>query len=246
MTVTELRNIVNYLKDNKYKHWRGDKDGFHEIDTIRFPADIELRSKFAAGKSFDLNEKECEYLRDVIPESYSDYVHYRGNFYIIDYGIGKAGHVEKEQIDEKVKIFDFSHDDLDTLAFSVAAAANLLAHALDTYERNSVYDEFNYSIIKEIERPNSAYSKYYSLSAEQEKSVNEWKHIHNKKYHKKGFGYQGASPVSNFEVRFGACSIGDWANCVCLNCLKKAEAETDAKKKDKLRKAASFEIFNNL
>ena len=91
MTVTELRNIVNYLKDNKYKFWSGDKDGFHEMETIRFPAHIELMSKFAAGKSFDLNEKECEYLHDVIPESYSDYVHYRGNFYIIDYGIGKAG-----------------------------------------------------------------------------------------------------------------------------------------------------------
>lgn len=246
MTVTELRNIVNYLKDNKYKHWSGDKDGFHEIDTIRFPARIELMSKFEAGKSFDLNEKECEYLRDIIPASYSDYVHYRGNFYIIDYGIGKAGHVEKEQIDEKVKIFDFSHDDLDTLAVSAAAAANLLAHALDTYERNSTYDEFNYSIIKELEKPNSAYSRYYSLSAEQEKSVEEWKHLHNKKYHKKGFGYQGASPVSNFEVRFGACSIGDWAECVCLNCLKKAEKETDAKKKDKIKKIASFGIFNNM
>ncbi len=246
MKVTELRGIVNYLKDNKYKHWNGDKDGFHEIETIRFPAHIELMSKFAAGKSFDLNEKECEYLRDIIPASYSDYVHYRGNFYIIDYGIGKAGHVEKEQIDKNVKTFDFSHTDLDSLAVSAAAAANLLTQALERYERNSAYDEFNYSIIKELERPNSAYGKHYSLTAEQEKAVEEWKHLHNKKHHKKGFGYQGASPVSNFEVRFGACSIGDWEECVCINCLKKANEETDQKKKEKILKNAKFEIFNNM
>ena len=246
MTVTELRNIVNYLKDNKYKYWGGSKDGFYESEALRFPVCVDLISKFTAGKSFDLDDKECEYLRDIIPASYSDYVHYRGNFYIIDYGIGKAGHVEKEQIAENVKIFDFSHTDLESLATSAATAANLLTQALERYERNSTYDEFNYSIIKEHEKPNSAYSKYYSLSAEQEKSVEEWQHIHNKKYHKKGFGYQGASPVSNFEVRFGACSIGDWAECVCLNCLKKAEEETDQKKKDKIKKMAKFEIFNNM
>ena len=65
------------------------------------------------------------------------------------------------------------------------------------------------------------YDLNYSLTKEETDKMYEWRKKHNKKFHKRGFGYRGVSPVSNFEVRFGSCSIGMWCECVCLNCLDK-------------------------
>lgn len=82
----------------------------------------------------------------------------------------------------------------------------------------------------------------YSLTNKEVDKMYEWQKSHNKKFHKKGFGYQGVSPVSNFEVRFGSCSIGTWADCVCLKCLDDSEKIESPKKAEKMRKFAIHEI----
>ena len=72
----------------------------------------------------------------------------------------------------------------------------------------------------------------------------EFERKHNKKYHKNGFGYQGVSPVSNFEIRFGLCSIGTLAECICINCLKKYEEKVRLSKEkiDKYSEKYSYTI----
>ena len=49
------------------------------------------------------------------------------------------------------------------------------------------------------------YDVLYSLTKEETSKMCEWEKKHNKKFHKKGFGYQGAIAVSNFEVCY--CSF---------------------------------------
>ena len=85
------------------------------------------------------------------------------------------------------------------------------------------------------------YDLNYSLTKEETDKMYEWRKKHNKKFHKRGFGYRGVSPVSNFEVRFGSCSIGMWCECVCLNCLDKVNSE-DTKKAEDIRKSAIYTI----
>lgn len=84
------------------------------------------------------------------------------------------------------------------------------------------------------------YDVNYSLTIEETDKMYEWQKKHNKKFHKKGFRYRGVSPVSDFEVRFGSCSIGTWAECVCLNCLNKINDNNE--NVEKVRKLATFEV----
>ena len=86
------------------------------------------------------------------------------------------------------------------------------------------------------------YDSNYSLTIEETEKMYEWQKKHNKKFHKKGFGYQGVSPVSNFEIRFGTCSIGVWCECVCLDCLSKLTLDNDMKNAEKIRKSATYTI----
>jgi hypothetical protein len=85
----------------------------------------------------------------------------------------------------------------------------------------------------------------YSLTKEQTTPMYEWQKTHTKKYHKK-LPYRGASPMSIYSVKFESCSIGSWATCTCSECLEAAESETDEKKKEKLIKQGTYEIFNDL
>ena len=86
------------------------------------------------------------------------------------------------------------------------------------------------------------YNLDYSLTVDEVKKMDEWERKHNKNFHRKGFGYRGVSPVSNFEVRFSTCSIGVWCDCVCLECLRELENTTDEEKAEKLRKTSSYTI----
>ena len=85
------------------------------------------------------------------------------------------------------------------------------------------------------------YNPSYSLTVEETDKMYEWEKKHNKKFHKKGFGYQGAIGISNFEVRFVSCSIGVWCECVCLNCLEKMK-NCDERMLKKLKKNSSYTI----
>ena len=89
------------------------------------------------------------------------------------------------------------------------------------------------------------YDVLYSLTKEETGKMHEWEKKHNKKFHKKGFGYQGAIAVSNFEVRIGTCSIGTWIDCVCLDCFKKYESNKDnlsEKKNEKELAKCSYSV----
>lgn len=251
--IKDLRRFVEYMADKKHNYMEGSRNngkfGFVNVETMSFPINYELLDKFKADERFDLSEDEISYLDDLIPDSFSDYIHYRGHFFFINYGTGTASPVEKSQIDEKVKIFDFSHCDLKNLLSNVRAGLNLIENALENYDANNVYDEFNYTIEKERMTPNETYDASLSVTREQSDAMYKWRAEHNKKCHKKGFGYRGTSPTSNFEIRFGSCSIGNWADCVCTSCLEaadNAEEVGDTKAAEKIRKRAKFEVFNNM
>lgn len=91
---------------------------------------------------------------------------------------------------------------------------------------------------------NKEYDLNYSLTKEETDKMYTWEKKHNKKFHKKGFDYQGVSPISNFEVRFGSCSIGIWCECVCLDCLEKESNinEVDNKSSKNIKKSAIYTI----
>ena len=244
--IKELRNFIEYLSSKKTSYMKNSycdgKFGFTNVETLSFPTNFELLEKFRTDERLNLTEEEISYLDDLIPDSFSDYVHYRGHFYFIDYGTGTASPVSKSQINEKAKIFDFSHCNLGNLLSNVRAGLNLIENALKNYDADNVYDDFNYTIEKEVPIPNETYDTNFSLTKEQSEAMRKWQIAHNKKFHKKGFGYQGVSPVSNFEIVIGSCSLGSYADCKCKVCMEEAEKTND----EKLKKKASFEVFNNM
>lgn len=73
-------------------------------------------------------------------------------------------------------------------------------------------------------KPNpKEYCRSYSLTNEDVKKMDDWITKHDKKHHKKGYGYQGAVGVSRHYVEFMSTSIGVGADCVCKECNKKYE-----------------------
>lgn len=73
-------------------------------------------------------------------------------------------------------------------------------------------------------KPNpKEYCRSYSLTNEDVEKMDNWIAKHDKKYHKKGYGYQGAVGVSRHYVEFMSTSIGVGADCICEECNKKYE-----------------------
>lgn len=245
--IKELRKLVDYLSDKKssYVKFSTDEDEkakYTNVRTLLFSSNAELLDKFNAGERFELSEEEISYLDELIPDSFSDYIHYRGHFFFIDYGCGIASPVEKSQIDEKAKIFDFSHCSLNDLLSNARAGLDLIENALRNYDEANIYDELNYTLEKDCMIPNDTYDANLSITKDQSEAMYKWQTAHNKKYHKKGFGYQGVSPVSNFEIIIGSCSLGSYATCRCKVCTEEAKKANSAK----IEKRASFEVFNNM
>lgn len=89
------------------------------------------------------------------------------------------------------------------------------------------------SIIRKMNDEPVEYVRSYSLTPKEVDKKNTWEVEHNKKYHKKGFGYQGAISTSNFEVVFGDTSIGSYSEDRCVKCYEeylKKKKETEAKR----------------
>lgn len=194
--------------------------------------------------SVDLTKDEIDYLKETIPDICSDYIHHNGRFFFIGYDVSTLVLCEKKP--ENAVIFDYNHTDFYNLSASVQAALTILESALYHYNQNCIYKDSNYTLIQPVEIPNEHYDNSCSLTKEESKELGKKQVAHNKKYHKKGFGYQGASPVSNFEVRFGACSIGSWCDCVCTACEKERNrlVNEGAPKKEieKLEKQMTIEV----
>ena len=255
---------VNYIS-NFIKNLSGSKDEYstiriskseerrrsiQRIMTLNFGFPTNLVFGFNEGKDFTLTDSDIEFLKDVIPDnSFSDYIHCKDVFFCIDYDLKTATVVDKGTLDfNKIKVFDWSRSCLDELGKDVRVAYDLIENALEKYDESCVYDPNHYTIIKEVPFDISpTVDMNYSLTKDQTKAMHEWQNKHYAKYHKnRDNEYHGASPMSIFSVKFESCSIGDWANCVCSVCQKAADAETDEKKKEKLKKQGTYEIFTNL
>lgn len=256
MNVKYIRQVAKDLEDDKYDYTsveppkEGKRMELKKIQTFKFPTCVSLYSKLLSGQDFKLEADELAFIKDVTPDdSFSDYVHYRGNFYFIDPNCKTATFTNPENIDfDKIKVFDFSHASFDSLWKSVRRAYELVVDALDEFDKSARYDPIHYSIVKEIQHEVSEkYDPNYSITREQVDAMTKWKNAHYKEYHKNySKQYHGASPMSIFKVQFEACSLGDWADCVCTECMKAADAETNEKKQKRLRERGRFEIFNNL
>lgn len=252
--IREVKDFVKYLSDKKQDYSTGSLSkknfGFKYVKSISFPYGREILDKLkSCEKEIELDEEETDYLNDIVPDDFSDYIHFRGKFFFVDYSTGTVSKVEKSSIDD-VKIFDLSRfSEVETLKSSIRAALDILESSIDRYDEGVIYDELNYSIEKERMIPNETYDGSLSITRGQSKAMNEWQTEHNKKYHKKGFGYRGASPTSNFEIVIGSNSIGTYADCRCTSCLEAAENARevgDNKASEKIRKRAFFEVFNNM
>lgn len=249
MNVNSIKEVLKFLKSADVTEFRKN----HISGKIEIAHSVRIDSKYSIVKkmtsletgSVDLDDGEVTYLKGSIPAICSDYIHYNGKFFFIDYDLKSLSLVEKPK--ENVVIFDYNHTDFDNLGDMVAAATELIETGLSHYYRNSIYNDSRYTLTKTVEAPSDKYYHSYSMTKEESDKMFEFRKAHNKKYHKKGFGYGGVSPVSNFEVRFGSCSIGTWCECVCLECekeYKKALGENpDNKKKlDKLQKQMVIEV----
>lgn len=207
---------------------------------------VTLQTKFEEGKETDLDDSEISFLYDAIPEEFStNYVHFLGLFYLIDFESKKLKPVDFESICDK-RIFDASRSNVYSLLRHIDTAVEFINTSIESYKLTALYDPRNYTIERKISTP---YDEAFSITREQSAAMNEWQKAHLKKYHKKGFGYRGASPVSVFEIRMGSCSLGTYATCVCTSCLEKAknaEEAGDTKNAEKIRKNAEYEVFNNM
>lgn len=257
MKVNYIRSFIRALSGFKkdYSVVRISKSEEHErtiqrMASLNFGFPTNLVFGFNSGHDFDFTNKDIEFLKDVIPDdSFSDYIHCRGIFYFIDYSLKKAIVTDKAKIKfDKIKIFDWTHATLENLGKNVRVAYDIIENALDDYDESCVYNPDNYTIVKEVPFDISpTFDTNYSLTKDQTKAMSEWQASHFTKYHKNYAKVRhGVSPMSIFSVKFESCSIGDWANCVCSKCMEAADAEPDEKKKEKLKKRGTYEIFNNL
>lgn len=257
MKISYIRNFIETLSGFKkdYSVVRIPKtkkleNAIQRKASFNFGFPTNLVFGFNTGHDFDLTDKDIEFLKDVIPDSlFSDYIHCKGIFYFINYDIKKAVVVDKAEIKfDKVKVFDWSRATLENFGKNVQVAYDIIENALDEYDESCVYNPDNYTIVKEVPFDISpTFDTNYSLTKDQTKAMYEWQISHFLKYHKNyAKVHRGVSPISIFSVKFESCSIGNWANCICSKCMEAAEAETDRKKREKLKKQGTYEIFNNL
>lgn len=256
MKVNYIRSFINALsgfkKDYSVVHTLKADDPRKVIQlkaSLNFGFPTNLVFGFKSGHDFDLTDKDIEFLKDVIPDGlFSDYIHCKGVFYFINYDIKKAVVADKAKIEfDKIKVFDWSRASLENLGKNVRVAYDIIENALDEYDESCVYNPDNYTIVKEVPFDISpTFDTSYSLTKDQTKAMHEWQISHFYKYHKSYAKMQkSVSPISIFSVKFESCSIGNWANCICSKCMEAAEAETDEKKREKLKKRGTYEIFNN-
>ena len=257
MKINCIRNFVKALFDSKREYTvihtsksEKHKNNIQQVPSFSFKFSKNLVLGFFTGQDFDLTDNDIEFLKDIIPDdSFSDYIHYKGVFYFINYGLKRAIITDKSKIDfGKIKVFDWTHAAFDSLGKNVRAAYDLIENALDDYDNSCIYDPNNYTIVKEVPVDISpTFDINYSLTKDQTEAMREWQNKHYNKYHKNYAKMQkSVSPMSIFSVKFESCSIGSWANCICSKCMEAADTETNEKKKEKLKKQGTYEIFSSL
>lgn len=221
MEYNELKEFINNLKLVQY--WSGDFKTHHHIDIYD---DWTFTAHFKEIKEFKITEKDEKFLEGFIPKQF---VH-----------------------DNKINFYGpkntFWKLDLKTKVCTPYSEIQPGFGSIFDLNRSRFDNENNYSIEKEVQIPNEKYDSSYSLTKEESAKMNKWTSKHMKKYHKQRFKeYHGASPVSPIEVRWGSCSIGTYADCVCTLCEKAynmnlLEFENPKEEVEKIKKNMSYNL----
>ena len=94
MKIKQVREMSGALGQNKHDYMTvsvSEKDGkrARSIKEVRsmsiLPAVSTLFEKAKRGHDFELSDKEAEFLQDAIPNNFSDFVYYQGNFYFVNF-----------------------------------------------------------------------------------------------------------------------------------------------------------------
>ena len=183
------------------------------------------------------------------------FYHYNGEFYKVGYKERKDVKLWdltwlKEQPDvPDDKIVDFSnYSGIASAMDQVSLFLTMAVETLNNYSHDLEYCPSKYEKIVKVDKivpDKDLYDPELSVSREDSDKVNKWMKKHDKKYHPKGLGYQGCTPVSNFELRKGWTGLGAWCDMVCTHCLDRAdelEEQGDKKAAEELRKDARYQI----
>lgn len=232
---TTIGNTVQFsLRDEKDKdYWTG----FELLNCVP--------KKFWEENTFDTNCLDKHF-----------YYHFNGEFYQFGYK-ERPNNVKlwdltwlKDKPDvPNDKIVDFSsYSNVASAMDQVSLFLTMAVETLNTYSTELEYHPNKYEKIVQVDKvvpDKDLYDPDLSVSREDSERVNKWMKKHDEKYHPKGLGYQGCTPVSNFEMRKGWTGLGAWCDMVCTCCLDRAKELEEAGKKDeaeKLKKDATFEI----
>lgn len=212
-------------------------DHFYVIDAEFEKFQVAARTSKDHTSKIDSKENKYTYNLFVgyIPEKFwkanSDltsyfYYYHKGNFYKVEKGLLNSGdqlHLTwlGTEPPEKVEIVDMSECWRTRHASDrISALIATLNDEMNDYENelNYNYHQDRYTRTVEEEKivlSDDYYDKSLSVTTEESKKLTSWQTKHNKKYHK--------SRYSDFELRQGWTSIGDWRECVCTVCEKKAK-----------------------
>lgn len=250
MNYLKLKNFVNDLQFQEYFELKGDGK-YKSVKTLDFDCDFDLIKKLHKGETFNLSDENIEFIKNFIPEKFYEkdcvaFYAWNNHFWVAD--LKKKECTVTDYKPTFKHVFDFLRCRLNLLSKTATIAFDTLKEALDTYEEFCEYDPSLYSITveKEVQTPNETFDYSYSLKKEEVKSMREWQNIHMKKYHKDyNKQYHGASPVSPFEVRFGICSLGSYADCFCTICerdYKTCMNKDLVKDAERIEKRMKFEV----
>ena len=246
MNYNELKKFVENVKYHKY--WTGGGKGLNEHKDLSMDEDFDLIKSMNLEKEFVVKDSSVEFLCNMIPERFIKneqiVFHYKGNFW----ALSLKDHICKPHSaqPDDTPIYDLQRGGLGDLAAKAGMAIQLLEQAINAYESRCDYYPWNYAVIEKVECSDK-YDSSYSLTNEDVKKMQKWEGAHMKKHHKDWYEqYHGASPVWPFELKWGSCSLGTYADTECTICRKKYEEalkeNKDPKEIENIKKDMSFEV----
>lgn len=246
MKYNDIKQFVEKAKLIPF--WETNLKEYHRLD---IDESWGILDKFREDNEFTLSDLDIDFINGYIPDSYiiENKIYFYGythKFWKLDLNTKICKPYSEIQPGFSNKIFDLNKCRLNTLGMSLSSAIQLMKETIYNYERFCQYDEDNYSLVKKVEVANDNYDYSCSLKKEESEKMHNWQNIHMKKYHKGYYkGYHGASPVSPFEVRFGSCSLGSYADCFCTLCERDYKTCMDKdllKDAEHISKRMKFEI----
>lgn len=249
MNYKQIKDFLSTVKYHKYWTMGGDlKASLDEHEDISMDQNFNLIKNMDSRKEFVVKDDDIDFLKALMPERFitKDSINffYKGLFWTLSLKDHICKPSEEEPNDDY--IFDIQRSGLDMFAARVGMAVKQMEMAVRDYENNCDYYSWHYGVVQKVDCSDK-YDQAYSLTKEETKKVDEWTAKHMKKHHKDWYKqYHGASPVWPFEIRFGSCSLGTWADCDCTICKKEYELALhefeDSKAAEKIKKDMSYQI----